>query len=549
MPILYVVLGLLAGLGVGVFLLLQAKKRHAMDKSQETLGAEELVREATRKSESLVRDSEKKAESLVREAERKAENLVRDAEGKADGIRKEAQRLATASEERSKRYEEEARNTKAEALKLEQHVIKKEENVDKKEELVAARDQELIAREKKLQLREKTVVDLTASYEHMNQKVRETLERVAGMTQEDAKKALISELVAQARLDAAREMKTIEDETREQAEQKVRGILSTVLSRYAGEFVAERVVTSVNIPSEEMKGRIIGREGRNIRAFEAAAGVDLIIDDTPDTVVVSGFSAVRREVARLSLEKLVQDGRIHPSRIEEVVKKTEQEVEQIMKKAGEQAAMEANVFGLNADLVKLLGRLKYRTSYGQNVLAHSVEVAHLAGLLAGELGENVKLAKRAALLHDIGKGVDQDQEGPHHIVGSQLAKKFGEPAQVVHSIRAHHEEPETVLDHIIIAADAISGARPGARRELLESYLKRLEDLEGISRSFRGVQEAYAFQAGREIRVLVSPEQVSDAELQILCDDIAKKIEQELTYPGRVKVAVVRQTRVESYAK
>jgi len=404
-------------------------------------------------------------------------------------------------------------------------------------------------REKKLQAREKNVTDLAASYERMNEKVRETLERVAGMTQEDAKKALISELIAQARLDAARDLKTIEDETREQAEQKVRNMLATVLGRYAGEFVAERVVTSVTIPNEEMKGRIIGREGRNIRAFEAAAGVDLIIDDTPDTVVVSAFSAVRREVARLALEKLLQDGRIHPSRIEEIVKKTENEVEGAIKKAGEAAAMECNVFGLNPELVKLLGRLKYRTSYGQNVLAHSVEVAHLAGLLAGELGENVKLAKRTALLHDIGKSADQDQEGPHHIVGSLLAKKYGEPPQVVHTIRAHHEEPETVLDHIVIAADAISGARPGARRELLESYLKRLDDLEGISKTFKGVQDAYAFQAGREIRVLVSPEQVSDAEIQILCNDIAKKIEQELTYPGRVKVAVIRQTRVEAYAK
>jgi len=516
MPLLYILIGFVGGLVVGIAVFLAFKKRQTA----------ELVR-----------------------AKAAAGQVAGDAQKRAEQIRKEALLEAREIENRAHEYEHETRQRRLELQKTAQRLVKKEENIERKGDLLTAKELDLQNREKKLAGREKDARTLAEDYERLNEKVRETLERVAGMTVEEAKMALVQEMVAEAKLDAARELKGIEDEARDRAEQNAKKTLATALSRFAGEFVVEQVVSVINLPNEEMKGRIIGREGRNIRAFEAATGVDLIIDDTPEAVVVSGFSAVRREVARLALGKLVSDGRIHPSRIEEVVKKTQHEVDQLIKQAGERATMEVNIYGLHPELVKLLGRLRYRTSYGQNVLAHSIEVSFIAGLLAGELGQNVKVARRAALLHDIGKAADQELEGPHHVVGAQLAKKYGESAQVVQAIRVHHEEPAAILDHLVIAADALSGARPGARRELLESYLKRLEDLEGISKSFKGVEEAFAFQAGREIRVLVRPDQVDDAELAVLSRDIARKIEQDLTYPGRIKVAVIRQTRVEAYAK
>jgi len=487
--------------------------------------------------------------SQVAEAGIQAGKMLDEARATAEQTRKEALLEAREIESRAHEYEHETRQRRLELQKTEQRLVKKEENIERKGDLLTAKELDLQNREKKLEAREGEIGTLAADYERLKARAQETLEKVAGMTAEEARQALIEELVAEAKLQAAKDLKLVEDEAREQAEQIAKKYIATALSRYAGEFVAEQVVSVINLPNEEMKGRIIGREGRNIRAFEAATGVDLIIDDTPEAVIVSGFSAVRREVARLALQKLISDGRIHPSRIEEVVKKTEQEVEQLVKQAGERAAMELNIYGLHPELVRLLGRLRYRTSYGQNVLAHSIEVAYMAGLLAGELGQNVKVARRAALLHDIGKAADQEMEGPHHVVGAQLAKKYGESSHIVNAIRAHHEQPQTILDHIVMASDAVSGARPGARRELLESYLKRLEDLETISKSFKGVSEAYAFQAGREIRVLVSPDQVDDAQLTVLSRDIARKIEQELTYPGRIKVAVIRQTRVEAFAK
>ena len=491
----------------------------------------------------------KKQTDQVADARLKGNKIAKEAEAKAEQIRKEALLEAREIENRAHEYEHETRQHRLEFQKIEQRLNKKEENIERKVDLLTTKEGDLRKREKQLEDTEANIKNLASDYERLRERAKETLEKVAGMTAEEAREALVEELVAEAKLQAAKELQTIEDEARDEAEQKAKKLIAAALSRYAGEFVAEHVVSVINIPNEEMKGRIIGREGRNIRAFEAATGVDLIIDDTPDAVVVSGFSAVRREIARISLQKLVSDGRIHPTRIEEIVKKTELEVEQAVKQAGEKAAMELNVYGLHAEVIKLLGRLKYRTSYGQNVLAHSIEVSYMAGLLAGELGQNVKIARRAGLLHDIGKAADQEMEGPHHLVGAQLAKKYGESAQIVSAIRAHHENPETVLEHLVIAGDAISGARPGARRELLESYLKRLDDLECISKSFKGVNEAFAFQAGREIRVLVSPDVVDDAQLTILSRDIAKKIEQELTYPGRIKVAVIRQTRVEAYAK
>ncbi len=488
-------------------------------------------------------------EDGITSARKQAQQILDTALKNADEARKQAAEEVRDIERRVREYEDEIRRERAEQQKQEQRLLKKEEGIDKRLDQVAAKEEDLQRRERDLVQSEKDALRLEADYRHLTTQARETLEKVAGMSSEDAKRAMVEELVAEAKLDAARHLRVVEEEAKEQAERSAKKIISTALSPYAGEFVVEQVVTTVPIPTEEMKGRIIGREGRNIRAFEAATGVDLIIDDTPEAVVISCFSAVRREVARRSLDKLVSDGRIHPSRIDELVKKSQKEVDQLIKEAGERAAEELGVFGLHPELIKQIGKLRYRTSYGQNVLAHSVEVAHLAGLLAGELGMNVKVARRAALLHDIGKAADQENEGPHHIVGAQVAKRFGEAPQVVHAIRAHHEEPETVLDHIIIAADATSGARPGARRELLESYLKRLEDLEAIPRSFKGINEAFAFQAGREIRVLVNPDVIGDAELTILCRDIAQKIEQDLTYPGQIKVSVIRQTRVEDVAK
>lgn len=492
--------------------------------------------------------AKRKEEEELGSARKRAEDLVAAAEKQAEEARRAASETARESERRARDYEDETRRERVDLQKLEQRLIKKEENIERKGDLLTSKEMEVQMREKDVITREKASEQLQQDFEAMTRKARETLERVAGLSADEARKAMVTELIEEAKLEAAKEIRAAEEEARETAEKTAKKYLATALSRYAGEFVVEQVVTVINLPTEEMKGRIIGREGRNIRAFEAATGVDLIIDDTPEAVVISAFSAVRREVARQALEKLVSDGRIHPSRIEEIVKKTQKEVDQAIKEAGERAAMELGIYGLHIELIKQIGKLRYRTSYGQNVLAHSVEVAHLAGLLAGELGVNVKMARRAALLHDIGKAADQETEGPHHLVGAQLAKKFGEIPQIVHAIKAHHEEPETVLDHIIIAADATSGARPGARREQLESYLQRLEDLESIPKSFQGVSEAYAFQAGREIRVLVNPETVSDVELTVLCGDIAKKIEQELTYPGRIKVSVIRQMKAEEFA-
>ena len=355
----------------------------------------------------------------------------------------------------------------------------------------------------------------------------------------------------EAKIEATRVIRRIEGEAREQAQKKAQEILSLAIKRYAGDYAAERTVSVVNLPNEEMKGRIIGREGRNIRAIEAATGIDLIIDDTPEAVILSGFNPVRREVAKVALERLIDDGRIHPARIEEIVEKVDKEIELSIKEAGEQATFDIGVHGINPELIKLIGRLKYRSSYAQNVLQHSREVAFLCGVMASELGLNVKQAKRAGLLHDIGKAVDHEVEGPHAIIGADLAKKYGESNEIVHCIAAHHEDmaPETAIAVLIQAADTLSGARPGARQEMLESYVKRLEDLERIATSFKGVGKSYAIQAGREIRIMVESEIVDDDHSFIICRDIAKKIEKELSYPGQIKVTVIRETRAVDYAR
>jgi ribonuclease Y len=376
------------------------------------------------------------------------------------------------------------------------------------------------------------------------------LEKISTLTADQAKELLIRAMENEARYEGAKLIKRIENEAKEEADKKAKKIMATAIQRYAGDFVAERTVSVVQLPGDDMKGRIIGREGRNIRAIEAATGIDLIIDDTPEAVILSGFNPVRREIARLSLIKLISDGRIHPARIEDVVKKVEQEVDKAIKEAGEQAAFDLGVHGIHQELIKYLGRLKYRTSYAQNVLQHSVEVGVLCGIMASELGLKEKLARRIGLLHDIGKAIDHEIEGPHAVIGSKLAKKFGEANDVVHAIGAHHEDipPTSVYALLVQAADGLSGARPGARKELLENYIKRIEELEGIANGFKGVANTYAIQAGREVRVIVNSDKVSDDESILLSRDIAKKIEESLTFPGQIKVTVIRETRSVEYA-
>jgi ribonucrease Y len=380
---------------------------------------------------------------------------------------------------------------------------------------------------------------------------RYELAKLAGISQDEAKKLLMDSLESEARMEAAKGLVRIENEMKMEADRKGKNILALAISRYAGDYVADRTVSMVPLPSDEMKGRIIGREGRNIRAIEAATGIDIIIDDTPEAVILSGFNPVRREVARLSLLQLISDGRIHPGRIEEVVEKMTKELEVTMRDAGEQATFDVGAHGVHLELIDLLGRLKYRTSYGQNVLQHSLEVSFLCGIMASELGVDVKMAKRAGLLHDIGKAVDHEVEGSHAIIGRDLAKKYGEPEQVVYAIGAHHEEqpPLSVIDILVQSADALSGARPGARKEMLQSYVKRLEDLEAIANGFTGVEKSYAIQAGRDLRIIVDSNKVKDEDATLLSQDIARSIESKLTYPGQIRVTVIRETRAVDYAK
>lgn len=427
----------------------------------------------------------------------------------------------------------------------------KEENLDKKINLFDQREIEFAKKEQGLAGKEQLLAQKSEKIEQLIDEQKQKLEKISGMTAAEAKTVLMDQMEDEAKLDAAKKIKVIEEEARETADKKSKEIISLAIQRYAGEYVAERTVSVVPLPSDEMKGRIIGREGRNIRALEAATGIDLIIDDTPEAVILSGFNPVRREVARIALEKLITDGRIHPGRIEDVVHKAEEEVELAIKEAGEQAAFDLGVHGIHPEVLKLIGRLRYRTSYSQNVYQHSLEVAFLCGIMAAELGINVKQAKRAGLLHDLGKAVDHEVEGSHAVIGAELARKYGESPKIVHAIMAHHEDekPNSVLAVLVQAADALSGARPGARREMMETYVKRLDDLEKISTSFGGVTNAFAIQAGREIRVMVSSEEVSDERAILLAKDIAKKIEADMTYPGQIKVNVIRETRAIEYAR
>jgi len=484
-------------------------------------------------------------------AKEESSRLLEDAERKSETLLKEAQlEVKDRIFKMKSEFDAETKETRNELKKLEIRLIKKEENIDRKIDQFEQRERELAYKEKRLNKRDKELERQEERYRELIEEQKRQLEKISGLTAEQAKELLVRAMENDARYEGAKLIKRIENETKEQADRKAKKIMATAIQRYAGDFIAERTVSVVQLPSDEMKGRIIGREGRNIRALEAATGIDLIIDDTPEAVILSGFNPVRREVARISLQRLISDGRIHPARIEDVVKKVEQEVDVTIKEAGEQAAFDLGLHGIHNDLIKYIGRLKFRTSYAQNVLQHSVEVGFLTGIMAAELGLNQKIAKRMGLLHDLGKGIDHEVEGPHALIGSKLAKKYGESSRVVRAIAAHHEDvpPVSVYDLLVQAADGLSGARPGARKELLENYIKRLEELEKISNSFKGVANSYAIQAGREIRVMVESDIVSDEESTLLSKDIVKKIEESLTFPGQIKVTVIRETRAVEYA-
>jgi len=494
----------------------------------------------------------KLVENRIEAIEEYSKRILAEAQKEAKTIKREtALQAKDAVYQMKLELERENREKKENLLIQEKRLLHKTEQLDKKVEQLEKREEKLAEREQETDKTLKEIRKKEEEYHKLVSEQRAQLEKLAGMSIEEAKQILINSMETEARHDAAKLIRKIENEARAEADRKSQEIIALAVKRYAGDYAAEKIVSVVSLPNEEMKGRIIGREGRNIRAIEAATGIDLIIDDTPEAVILSGFNPVRRQVAKISLERLIDDGRIHPARIEEIVAKVDKEIEASIKEAGEQATFDVGVHGIHPELVKLIGRLKYRSSYAQNVLQHSLEVSFLCGIMAAELGVNVKQAKRAGLLHDIGKAVDHEVEGPHALIGADLARKHGESAQVIHAVAAHHEDvpPETVLDVLVQAADTLSGARPGARQEMLESYVKRLEKLEEIATSFHGVSKSFAIQAGREIRIMVESKVVDDAQASLLCNDIAKKIEKELTYPGQIKVTVIRETRAVGYAK
>jgi ribonuclease Y len=491
-------------------------------------------------------------QAQIEVAKNAAVRIVEEAKKDASAIKKESEIQAKDSVLKEKgEFEREVRETRRELQNHEKRLINKEEGIDKRIESIEKRDNELARRENSLKSREKNIEEKAGECDRQVDEARKQLEQVAGMTREEAKKSLMDQMVEEAKHESAKRIRVIEEEAKEESARKSQKIIALAIERLAGDFVAERSVTVMPLPNDELKGKIIGREGRNIRALEAATGIDLIVDDTPETVVISGHNPIRREIARLSLEKLISDGRIHPGRIEEVVRKSEQELDDAIREAGQKAIFDVGVHGVHPELVKLLGRLKYRYSYAQNVLLHSIEAAFICGMMASELGLNEKQARRAALLHDIGKAVDHEVEGSHAIIGAELARKYGESPKIVNAIAAHHEDvkAETILAPLVDAADALSGARPGARREMMESYTRRLEDLERIVNAFRGVEKSYAVQAGREIRIMVQHDLVSDDEAARMAREIAKKIETEMTYPGQIKVTVIREMRAVDYAK
>ena len=492
-----------------------------------------------------VSNLKKNAESKIGNAETKAREIIDDAVKTAEAKKKES--LLEIKEESIKNkneLEKETKERRAELQRYEKRVLSKEEALDKKADAIEKREAGFTAKEEQLRQREAKVEELS------KQRVQE-LERISGLTSEQAKEYLLKTVEEDVKHDTAKMIKELEAQAKEEADKKAKEYVVTAIQRCAADHVAETTISVVQLPSDEMKGRIIGREGRNIRTLETLTGVELIIDDTPEAVVLSGFDPIRREVARIALEKLIVDGRIHTARIEEMVEKAQKEVDAMIREEGEAAALEVGVHGIHPELIKLLGRMKFRTSYGQNALKHSMEVAQLAGLLAGEIGLDVRVAKRAGLLHDIGKSIDHDVEGSHIQIGVDLCRKYKESATVVNAVEAHHGdvEPQTLIACVVQAADTISAARPGARRETLETYTNRLKQLEDITNQFKGVDKSFAIQAGREIRVMVVPEQVSDADMVLMARDIAKQIEYELEYPGQIKVNVIRESRVTDYAK
>ncbi len=492
-----------------------------------------------------VSNLKKNADSKIGNAETKAREIIDDAVKTAEAKKKES--LLEIKEESIKNkneLEKETKERRNELQRYEKRVLSKEEALDKKADAIEKREAGFAAKEEQLRQREAKVEELGS------QRVQE-LERISGLTSEQAKEYLLKTVEDDVKHDTAKMIKELEAQAKEEADKKAREYVVTAIQRCAADHVAETTISVVQLPSDEMKGRIIGREGRNIRTLETMTGVELIIDDTPEAVVLSGFDPIRREVARIALEKLIVDGRIHPARIEEMVEKAQKEVDAMIREEGEAAALEVGVHGIHPELIRLLGRMKFRTSYGQNALKHSIEVSQLAGLLAGEIGLDVRIAKRAGLLHDVGKSIDHDVEGSHIQIGVDLCRKYKESATVINAVEAHHGdvEPESLIACVVQAADTISAARPGARRETLETYTNRLKQLEDITNQFKGVDKSFAIQAGREIRVMVVPEQVSDADMVLMARDISKQIEYELEYPGQIKVNVIRESRVTSYAK
>ncbi len=496
--------------------------------------------------------NKKTTEKRLGDVQSRTKKMIEDASQECKALKKEAILEAKEQElQLRNEFEKESKEKKFELQKQEQRLLQKEDSLDKKEEALTKKNDALEQQKKELVNKEQEIKKTQDKINHQHELMIKELEKVAQLTKEEAKQILSNEILDETRHDVALQVRNIEQTAKDEANNEAKKIISLAIQRCAADHASEITVSVVQLPSDDMKARLIGREGRNIRAIENATGIELIIDDTPEVVILSGFDPVRREIARLSLEKLISDGRIHPARIEETVEKVRKEMDAEIKAAGESAMFEVGIFGLHPEIIKLLGRLKYRTSYGQNVYKHSIEVAQLAGLMASELGMDVTLAKRAGLLHDIGKAVDHEQEGTHIQLGADIAKKYRESAKVINAIAAHHGdcEPTTIEAVLVAAADAISGARPGARRETGTNYVKRLEKLEELAGSFRGVDKCYAIQAGREVRVIVKPEQIDDAQTMFLAKDIAKKIEKELEYPGQIKVNVIREFRASEFAK
>ncbi len=490
-------------------------------------------------------------EAKIEEAKKDASGIIEEAKSRSQQIIKEAELQARDKlYQATQQVEKELAERRREIQNFERRLVSKEESLERKFQTLERKEEDFERREREFRAREQRLKEMEDNLARLVEEEGRKLEEISGMTREDAKAMLLSKVEEEARGEAGKVLKRIEEEARSEAEKKAKEIIALAIQRYAGDYVSERTVSVVSLPNEEMKGRIIGREGRNIRAIESITGIDIIVDDTPEAVILSGHNPVRREIAKIALERLIADGRIHPARIEEVVSKVEEEVEKSIQEAGERAVFDTGLHGIHPELQKLIGRLKFRTSYAQNVYSHSLEVAFICGIMASELNLPTKLARRAGLLHDIGKAVDHEVEGSHAQIGGELAKKYGENPLIVSAIAQHHEDrPESLLAILVQAADTLSAARPGARKEMYETYIKRLEDLERIAKSFKGVEKAYALQAGRELRVIVESSFVDDGEVALLSRDIAKKIEKELTYPGQIKVTVIRETRAVNYAR